>query len=111
MSSILRTTQNKIYVQGIADAKELKKGFLPTSKNCSATRELIVGSVEAGYFTPTQQELIKQFVDRRGGGLLFLGGRFALSEGGVGKSPRPTCCRPFFRIARIPSAAILPMSS
>ncbi len=36
---------------------------------------LILGSVEANYFTTAQQELIQQFVDRRGGGLLFLGGR------------------------------------
>jgi hypothetical protein len=41
-----------------------------------------VGSVEAGYFTPLQQELLREFVDRRGGGLLFLGGRFSLSDGG-----------------------------
>ena len=35
----------------------------------------MIGSVEASYFTPAQKELIQQFVDRRGGGLLFLGGR------------------------------------
>ena len=45
-----------------------------------------MGSVEAGYFTPLQQELLREFVDRRGGGLLFLGGRFALADGGWGGS-------------------------
>jgi len=29
---------------------------------------VIIGSVEANYFTPTQQQLIRDFVDRRGGG-------------------------------------------
>jgi uncharacterized membrane protein len=37
--------------------------------------------VNAGYFTPAQQELIREFVDRRGGGLLMLGGQFALADG------------------------------
>ena len=39
-----------------------------------------------GYFTPLQQELLREFVDRRGGGVLFLGGRFALGDGGWGGS-------------------------
>ena len=38
--------------------------------------------MEAAYFTPNQQELIREFVDRRGGGLLLLGGQFALADGG-----------------------------
>jgi uncharacterized membrane protein len=42
----------------------------------------MIGSVEAGYFTPGQQALIREFVDRRGGGLLLLGGQFALADGG-----------------------------
>ncbi len=37
--------------------------------------------MEAGYFTPNQQELIRQFVDRRGGGLPLLGGEYALADG------------------------------
>ena len=47
---------------------------------------IIIGGVEANYFTPTQQELLKQFVDRRGGGLLWLGGRAGLGDGGWEKS-------------------------
>ncbi len=48
----------------------------------SPIRRIIIGSVEASYFTAAQQELIQQFVDRRGGGLLFLGGRASLGDGG-----------------------------
>ena len=52
-----------------------------------AFQGLILGSVEANYFTPAQQDLIQQFVDRRGGGLLFLGGRASLADGGYEKPP------------------------
>lgn len=85
--SILRTTQNKIYRQGIADPKELEAGFPSRAEELFAFEGLILGTVEASYFTPAQQELIRQFVDRRGGGLLFLGGRAALADGGYGASP------------------------
>ncbi len=85
--SILRTTQNKIYRQGIATPDELKDGFPTRVEDLFGFSGLIVGSVEAGWFTSTQQEMIRQFVDRRGGGLLFLGGRAALADGGYEKPP------------------------
>jgi uncharacterized membrane protein len=80
--SIDRTSENKIYRQGISDPKELADGFPSRPEELFVYQGLIIGSVEAGYFTPNQQELIRQFVDRRGGGLLFLGGQFALADGG-----------------------------
>lgn len=85
--TILRTTQNKIYRQGISDPKDLEAGFPATAEELFAYQGLIVGSVEAGYFTAAQQELIREFVSRRGGGVLFLGGRFGLSEGGWDGAP------------------------
>jgi uncharacterized membrane protein len=88
--SIVRTTQNKNYTQ-VPDDKhpELQEAFpFPTKvENLFDFQGLILGSIEANYFTPQQQELIQQFVDRRGGGLLFLGGRSALAEGGYDKAP------------------------
>ena len=80
--SMDRTSQNKIYRQGIADPKELADGFPSRPEELFVYQGLIIGSVEAGYFTPGQQELIREFVDRRGGGLLLLGGQFALADGG-----------------------------
>ncbi len=80
--SMLRTTENKIYRQGIGDPKELQDGFPVKAEDLFQYDGIILGSVEAGYFTPKQQELLREFVDRRGGGLLFLGGRFALADGG-----------------------------
>jgi uncharacterized membrane protein len=85
--TILRTTQNKIYRQGVATDAELKDGFPSKVDDLFGFQGLILGSVEANYFTPAQQELIQQFVDRRGGGLLFLGGRASLADGGYDKAP------------------------
>ncbi len=84
--SMLRTTENKIYRQGISDPTELADGFPVKAEDLFKYDGIIIGSVEAGYFTPRQQELLREFVDRRGGGLLFLGGRFALADGGWGAS-------------------------
>jgi uncharacterized membrane protein len=84
--SMLRTSENKIYRQGINDASELASGFPARPENLFGYTGIIIGSVDADYFTPLQQELLREYVDRRGGGILFLGGRFSLSDGGWGAS-------------------------
>jgi uncharacterized membrane protein len=84
--SMLRTSENKIYRQGIEDPKELADGFPSRAEDLFPYQGLIIGSVEASYFTAAQKELIEQFVDRRGGGLLFLGGRASLGDGGWASS-------------------------
>ncbi len=80
--SMLRTSENKIYRQGIEDPKELADGFPSRPEDLFPYQGIIIGSVEANYFTAAQKELIQQFVDRRGGGLVFLGGRASLGDGG-----------------------------
>lgn len=87
LASILRTTENRFYRQGIRSAQELERGFPSAVEELFAFQALIIGNVEAGYFTPVQQSLIREFADRRGGGVLFLGGRAALSDGGWQRSP------------------------
>ena len=87
LSSLLRTTQNKIYRQGFSDPHELEDGFPDKPEELFNFDGLIIGSVDANYFTQTQQDLIREFANRRGGGILFLGGRFALAEGGYQHSP------------------------
>jgi uncharacterized membrane protein len=84
--SMVRTTQNKIYRQGIGNPKELEAGFPTTAEELFAYDGLIIGSVEASYFTPAQQDLIREFANRRGGGVMFIAGRYSLSEGGWQKS-------------------------
>ncbi len=79
--SIVRTSENKFYRQGINDPKELADGFPTRAEDLFAYQGLIIGSVNSGFFSPLQQDLIRDFVDRRGGGLLLLGGQFALADG------------------------------
>src|SRR6476660_5341461 len=87
LPSMLRTTQNKIHRQGIKDPKELEDGFPTKPEELFAYQGLIIGGVEASYFTAPQQQAIRDFVDRRGGGLLFIAGRASLSDGGWQNSP------------------------
>jgi uncharacterized membrane protein len=86
IASMLRTTQNKIYTQ-VPHSGELANGFPTKPEDLFAYQGLILGSVESAFFTPVQQQMIKDFVDRRGGGLLFLAGRWALSDGGYNVAP------------------------
>ncbi len=85
--SILRTTQNKIYRQGVSGPSELESGFPSTPEELFKFDGLIIGSVESGWFRPEQQEAIRQFANLRGGGVLFLGGRASLADGGYGQGP------------------------
>jgi uncharacterized membrane protein len=84
--SMLRTSENKIYRQGIDGPKELADGFPTHAEDLFGYQALMIGSVEASYFTAAQKEMIQQFVDRRGGGLLMLGGRASLGDGGWASS-------------------------
>jgi uncharacterized membrane protein len=85
--TILRTTQNKIYVQDEHnDAPKIKDGFPTRLEDLFLFDGLIIGSSEAAYFTSNQQQFIHDFVDRRGGGLLFLGGKDSLADGGYKQS-------------------------
>jgi uncharacterized membrane protein len=88
---MVRTTQNKLYRQaapnGLQDPHELEDGFPTTAAGLFRYQGLILGAVEASYFTSTQQQLIRDFVDRRGGGILLLGGRTSLSDGGYQSTP------------------------
>jgi uncharacterized membrane protein len=85
--TILRTTQNKIYRQGTIDSHELENGFPTKAEELFKYDGLIIGSVEANYFSNEQQAIIRDFADKRGGGVLFLAGRFALSDGAYAKTP------------------------
>jgi uncharacterized membrane protein len=89
LARMLRTTENKFlrqFPKGMNE-KDLEDGFPVKPEDLFQFEGLIIGSVQASYFTPTQQQLIHDFVDRRGGGILFMGGRASLSDGGWQNSP------------------------
>jgi uncharacterized membrane protein len=71
----------------VDDPDELLGGFPKTREELFSYRGLILGSVEAGAFTGDQLQMIADFVDRRGGGLLMLGGARSFGEGGYGGTP------------------------
>ncbi len=84
--SMVRTGPDKFYRQGIAHPKELADGFPSTASDLFEYKALIIGSIEASFFTEKQLRLIKDFVSKRGGGLLMLGGPRAFTNGGWDKT-------------------------
>jgi uncharacterized membrane protein len=79
--SLQRTGESKFYRQGIAGQQELVAGFPKTEEELFAYDGLVLGSVEASFFTTEQLRNIEAFVARRGGGLLALGGRLSFDAG------------------------------
>ena len=79
--SLQRTGENKFYRQGISGQTELATGFPTTEEELFSYHGLVIGSVEAGFFTADQLRSIEAFVARRGGGLLAIGGRLAFDGG------------------------------
>lgn len=77
-----RTADNKYLRLEVDSPDELVAGFPKTREELFAYRGLILGSIEAGAFSGDQLQMIAEFVDRRGGGLLMLGGPRAFAEGG-----------------------------
>ena len=80
--TVLRTSTNKFYRQGVDTPEELEDGFPGDQEELFAYDALIIGSFEAAFFTPKQQVAIREFVSRRGGTLLMLAGPNGLGAGG-----------------------------
>jgi uncharacterized membrane protein len=77
-----RTAEDKFYRIDVENPDELVAGFPSTREELFRYHGLILGSVEASFFTHDQLSMIADFVSRRGGGLLALGGRLAFARGG-----------------------------
>lgn len=82
-----RTAERKYLRLQVDNATELAAGFPTTRDELFAFRGLVLGSMEASAFTGDQLRMIAEFVDRRGGGLLLLGGPRSLAEGGFAGTP------------------------
>lgn len=66
----------------ISDPNELAEGMPQSPGTLFGYHGLIIDDLEAGFFSTSQMELIRQFVSVRGGGLLMLGGKDSLANGG-----------------------------
>ena len=84
--SLLRTSPNKFYRQGVRDADELADGFPAARETLFEYDAVILGSVEAALLSADQQAALRDFVAVRGGSVLMLGGRAGLADGGWARS-------------------------
>lgn len=84
---LMRSAERKFLRLGVRDSLELLAGFPTTRDELFAYRAIILGSVEAAFFTGEQLRMLADFVSVRGGGLLVLGGRASLGEGGFAGTP------------------------
>jgi uncharacterized membrane protein len=118
LTTLQRTADNKYLRLDVDNAEELVAGFPKTREELFSYTGLIIGSIEAGAFTGDQLRMIAEFVERRGGGLLMLGGGRAFAEGAYAGTPvadalpvviervtRSTDTLPFMRLTVKPTRA------
>jgi uncharacterized membrane protein len=82
-----RTAESKFLRLEVSDSTELEFGFPTAREDLYRYRGLVLGSVEASFFSHDQLRMIADFVSERGGGVLFLGGHSAFAEGGWAGTP------------------------
>lgn len=82
-----RTAANKFLRLNVDSAEDLAGGFPTSRTELFKYQAVILGSIEASFFTPDQMAMLVDFVNVRGGGLLMLGGRRAFAEGGYTGTP------------------------
>ncbi len=69
------------------DEVELRGGFPQTAADLYRYHAVILDDLEASFFTPDQQLLLRNFVARRGGGFLMLGGPDSFASGKYDRTP------------------------
>jgi uncharacterized membrane protein len=84
--SLVRTAENKYYRLGVEDANELAGGLPDNDEALFRYDAIVLGSVGDDLLDDEQQARVRDFVARRGGGLVLLGGRRAFAEGGYSGS-------------------------
>jgi uncharacterized membrane protein len=85
--SLLRSSQNKYYRQGIPDKETLADGFPKKKEDLFAYSGIMLGSIESTFFNTDQLDMIVDFVKERGGGFLMLGGKNSFSAGRYQNTP------------------------
>ncbi len=85
--TFLRQANGKFMRQGIDSPTVLEKGFPAEKPELFKYKGLILGSIEASFFTLDQLRLMSDFVGLRGGGLLMIGGKNAFAQGGYINTP------------------------
>ena len=87
LATILRTTPNKFYRQGIDSPDQHADGFPKSKEELYSYDAVIIGNVESISLNGTQQKLLHDYVSERGGTLMMMAGDKALADGGWHSSP------------------------
>lgn len=82
-----RTAENKYLRLNVDGPHELATGFPTSRSELFKYRAIVLGSIEASAFSQEQLRMLADFVNVRGGGMLFLGGRSSFGEGGYAGTP------------------------
>ncbi len=85
--TLLRQADGKYLRQGVESATTLEKGFPTDKAELFKYKAIILGSVEASFFTFDQLRMISDFVSQRGGGFLMIGGKNSFGQGGYINTP------------------------
>jgi uncharacterized membrane protein len=85
--SVNRTADGKFYRQGVESGSELTQGFPTTDEELFNYQGVIIGSVEANFFSYDQLKNIELFAAKRGGGVLMLGGARSFDAGKYVNTP------------------------
>ena len=84
--SLLRTSPNGYYRQGVDRPDELQAGFPVNRAALFRYDAIVIGSLPAAWFKTDQLQLLREFVSERGGSLLMLAGPNGLGGGGWGNT-------------------------
>lgn len=85
---LLRLAATRFYVQGADNSESyLVNGFPTNRADLFKFQAVILGDIEASYFSPAQLRMLDEFVRERGGGLLMLGGVNSFGLGGYAGTP------------------------
>jgi uncharacterized membrane protein len=85
--TLLRSSQNKFYRQGIDKEEMLAEGFPTKREELFQYKGLIFGSIESTFFSQEQLKMVVDFVSSRGGGFMMMGGRNAFGGGRYQNTP------------------------
>jgi len=87
VSMVRISPDGRLYRQGIQGAEELRSGYPVKKEELFTYDAIILGDIEASWFTPEQLSMTEEFVSIRGGGLLMLGGDQGFQERGYADTP------------------------
>ena len=87
LETLLRTALNKFYRQGIEEETTLAAGFPKDRETLFEYKGIVLGNVESSFLSYAQMELIKDFVAKRGGGFMMLGGPASFASGAYQSTP------------------------